>query len=174
MTKQTGWSGFADNVVLVACLSTPQHLSQCNQDGHHVATSLKLIFYSVYVLQQESTPRGGLGGSPISNNILTLQIQSAISRKWTDILKKNTYNSPLLEIKNKIYVNKSQLEIEKVKCTYFYWYLITNIQYTPRAISAWENVYTNFKGKDNNFWKIIFKMTFLRNRQTLYKQISIK
>ncbi len=30
----------------------------------------------------------------------------------------------------------------------------------PKAIPAWENIYTNFKYKDNNFRRIIVKMPF--------------
>ncbi len=81
----------------------------------------------------------------------TLQIQSTIPKEWTNTLKKNNYSSPSLDIKNKIYINKSKLEIEKVKCKDFYWHLISKIQHTPRVITAWVNIYTNLKGKDNNF-----------------------
>ncbi len=96
----------------------------------------------------------------------TLQIQSTIPKEWTNILKKNNYSSPPLEIENKIYINKSKLEIGKVNCKDFYWHLISKIQHTPRAITVWENAYKNFKGNDNNFWKMIFKIPCLCTRQT--------
>ncbi len=88
--------------------------------------------------------------------------------------KENNYNSSSLEIKNKIYINKSKLEIERVKCKDFYWHLISSIQHTPRAITAWENIYTNFKGNDNNFWKTIFKMPFLFTRPTSIQTFQYK
>ncbi len=94
----------------------------------------------------------------------TLQIQSTLPKEWTKTLKKNNYSSPSLEIKNKIYINK--LEIETVICRDFYRHLISKIQHMPRAITAWENAYTNFKGKNNHFWKTIVKMPFLCTRQT--------
>ncbi len=74
----------------------------------------------------------------------TLQIQSTILKEWTNTLKKNNYSSLSLEIKNKIYINKSKLEIETVKCKDFYWHLISKFQHMPRAIIALGNVYTNF------------------------------
>ncbi len=96
-----------------------------------------------------------------TNYMETLQIQSTIPKEWTNTIKKNNYSSQSLEIKNKIYINKSKLEIEKVKCKDFYWHLISKIQHKPRAITAWENIYTNFKGKDNNFSKTVLKIHFL-------------
>ncbi len=57
-----------------------------------------------------------------TNYIETLQIQSTIPKEWINTLKKNNYSSPLPEIKNKIYINKSKLEIEKIKCKDFYWH----------------------------------------------------
>ncbi len=44
----------------------------------------------------------------------------------------------------------------------------------PRAITAWENVYTNFKGKDINFWRMIFKIPFLCSRQTSMQTFQYK
>ncbi len=38
-----------------------------------------------------------------------------------------------------------------MKCKDYYWHLITNIMHTPNAITAWENIYTNFKSKMNNY-----------------------
>ncbi len=35
-----------------------------------------------------------------------------------------------------------------------------------KAITAWENIYTNFKSKDNSFWKTIFKIPFICSRHT--------
>ncbi len=44
----------------------------------------------------------------------------------------------------------------------------------PRAIKAWENVYTNFKGRDTNFSKTIFTIPFLCTRHTSIQTFQYK
>ncbi len=44
----------------------------------------------------------------------------------------------------------------------------------PRAILAWENVFPNFKHKDNLFWETIFKMNFTFTRDTSPQTIQYK
>ncbi len=68
----------------------------------------------------------------------TLQIQSTISKEWTNTFKKNNYSSPALEIKKNIYINKSKLEIE-------IGHLIIKFQLTLKTITAWE-MFTQKKG----------------------------
>ncbi len=46
--------------------------------------------------------------------------------------------------------------------------------HTFEAITKWENIYTNFKLKDHNFWKAIFKMTFLCSRRTAIQTLQYK
>ncbi len=42
---------------------------------------------------------------------------------------------------------------KKSKCKDYYWRLINNISHSRKEISAWENIYTNFKNKDDSFGK---------------------
>ncbi len=90
------------------------------------------------------------------------------------ILKQNTYSTPVTNIQNTIYINNSKLQLDKVKRKIYYWHLINNIIHTPKAITKWENIYTNFKLKDHNFWKAIFKMTFLCNKHTAIQTFQYK
>ncbi len=96
----------------------------------------------------------------------TLQIQSSISKSWTKTLKQNPYSSPISNIQYSILINRSKLEIVEFKCKDYYWHFINNIMHTPKAITEWENIYTNFKSKDSSFWKTIFKMHFICSRHT--------
>ncbi len=98
--------------------------------------------------------------------LATMQIQDKIPKKWKHILKQYTYTAPISNIKNSIHINKSKKELEKIKYKDIYWHLINNIQHTPKAIISWENVYSNFKNKGNIFWNNIFKMQFIRTRDT--------
>ncbi len=45
---------------------------------------------------------------------------------------------PTFRQKNNIYINKSKIELEKIKCKGIYWHIINNIQRTPKAIISWE------------------------------------
>ncbi len=91
----------------------------------------------------------------------TLQIQSSIPKNWIKTLKQNKYSTPISNIQNSILINKSKREIVEIKCKVYYWHLINNIMHMPKAITAWENIYTNFKSQDCCFWKTIFKMPFI-------------
>ncbi len=51
-------------------------------------------------------------------------------------------------------------------CKDIYWHLINNIQHIPKAITSWENVYSNFKNKGNMFWNTIFKIPFITTTDT--------
>ncbi len=103
-----------------------------------------------------------------TNHIVTLQnfIHSSIPNNWTKTLKEKIYSTPLANIQNSIYINKSKSNVQKVKCKEYYWHLINQFSHLPKAISAWENIYSNFKNKDNRFWKRVFKMTFICAKQT--------
>ncbi len=90
------------------------------------------------------------------------------------ILKQNTYSTPVTNIQNTIYINNSKLQLDKVKCKIYYWHLINNIIHTPKAIIKWGNIYTNYKLKDHNFWKAIFKMLFLCSRNTTIQTFQYK
>ncbi len=90
------------------------------------------------------------------------------------ILKQNTYSTPVTNIQNTIYINNSKLQLDKVKCKIYYWHLINNIVHTPKAIIKWENIYTNLKLKDHNFWKVIFKMPFLCSRHPTIQTFKYK
>ncbi len=90
------------------------------------------------------------------------------------ILKQDTYSTPVTNIQNTIYIINSKLQLDKVKCKIYYWYLINNNMHTLKAIIKWENIYTNFKIKDHNFWKAIFKMPFLCSRHTTIQTLQHK
>ncbi len=96
----------------------------------------------------------------------TLQIQSSIPKNWIKTLNQITYSIPFSNIQNSILINKSKREIVEIKCKDYWLHLINNIMHTPKAITAWENIYTNFKSKDNSFWKTIFKMPFICRQHT--------
>ncbi len=53
-------------------------------------------------------------------------------------------------------------------------HLVNNIQHTPKAITYWENVYSNFKNKGNMFWNTIFKMLFITTRDTSLQSFQYK
>ncbi len=65
------------------------------------------------------------------------------------VLKQNVYSVPILNIKNRLHINNSKIEMEKVKCKDIYWHLINIVNHTPKAILAWENVYTSLKNKED-------------------------
>ncbi len=44
----------------------------------------------------------------------------------------------------------------------------------PKAITSWENIYTNFKSKDCSLYKTIFKMPFLCSRHTSIQALQYK
>ncbi len=96
------------------------------------------------------------------------------SWNWTIILKQNAYSTLVTNIQNTIYINNSKLRLDKVKCKIYYWHLINNIIHIPKTIIKWENIYTHFKLKDHNFWKAIFKMTFLCSRHTTIQTFQYK
>ncbi len=91
----------------------------------------------------------------------TLQIQSSIPKNWIKTLKQNTYNTAKSNLQNRILINKSKLEIIEIKCKDYYWHLIKNIMQMLKAITAWENIYTNLTSKDSSFWNTMFKMPFI-------------
>ncbi len=70
------------------------------------------------------------------------------------------------------------INIDKTKAKYIckdiYWHLINKIQHTPKAITYWENIYSNFKNKGNIFWNIIFKMPFIITRDTSIQSFQYK
>ena len=109
-----------------------------------------------------------------TNYIETLQIQSSIPKTWTKKLKQHIYNTPINNIQNCIFINKSKRELVEIKCKDYYWHLINNITHTPKAIIAWENIYTNFKFKDKDFWQTIFKMPFICSRHTSIQAFQYK
>ncbi len=109
-----------------------------------------------------------------TNHIATLQIYSSLPNYWIKTLKERIYCTPLANIQNSIYINKSKLNVEKVKCKEYYRHLIKNFSHLPKAISLWENIYINFKNKDDNFWKTIFKMPFICSRHTTIQTFQYK
>ncbi len=54
-----------------------------------------------------------------TNHIVVLHIYSSIPNNWSKILKQ-VYCSPLTDIQNSIHINKSKLEVEKVKFKDYY------------------------------------------------------
>ncbi len=112
------------------------------------------------------------------NYIETLHIQLSIPENRIKMLKQKTYSTPISNIQNSILINKSKREIVETNCKDYYWHLIKNITHMPKAIIAWENIYTNFIFKGDSFWKTIFKMPFICSQHTsiqtfLYKIIHI-
>ncbi len=101
-----------------------------------------------------------------TNHIVTIQIYSSLPNNWIKSLKERIYSTPLANIPNSIYINKSKLNVEKVKCKEYYWNLIKKKSHLTKAISSWENIYINFKNKDDSFWKTILKVPFICSRQT--------
>ncbi len=55
-----------------------------------------------------------------TNHIVTLQIHSSIPNNGTKTLKEKIYSPPLGNIQNRIYINKSKLNVEIVKCKEYY------------------------------------------------------
>ncbi len=84
------------------------------------------------------------------------------------------YAVPILNIKNRLHINNSKMELEKVKCKDIYWHLINNITHTPKAIITWENVYTSLKNKEEKFWKTLFTITFISTRDTRLQSFQYK
>ncbi len=76
-----------------------------------------------------------------------LQIYSSIPKDWIKILKEKVCSSPLTDIQNRIQINNTKIEIQKIKCMDFYWHLINNNFHKPKAISSWGNTYINLKIK---------------------------
>ncbi len=101
-----------------------------------------------------------------TNHIVTLQIHSIIPNNWSKTLKENIYSTPLANIQNSICINKSKLNVEKVKRKEDYSHLINKFSHLPKAI------YINFKNKDDSFWKTIFKIPFICSRQTTIKTLQ--
>ncbi len=99
---------------------------------------------------------------------------SRLPNNWIKTLNERIYSTPLANIQNSIYINKSKLNVEKVKCKEYYWHLIKKFSHLPKAISSWENIYINFKYKDDNFWNTIFKMPFICSRQTTIQTFQYK
>ncbi len=114
------------------------------------------------------------------NTILTttylaiIQIQESIPKKWMKVLKQNVYAVPVLNIKNHLHINNSKMELEKVKCKDIYWHLINNITHMPKAIIAWENVYTRLKNKEDKVWKTLFTIAFISTRDTRLQSFQYK
>ncbi len=104
----------------------------------------------------------------------TIQIQDCIPKKWKHILKQYTYTAPISNIKIAFILTNVKKELEKIKCKDIYRHLINNIQHTPKAITSWENVYSNFKNKGNIFWDTIFKMPFIITRDTSIQSFQYK
>ncbi len=63
---------------------------------------------------------------------------------------------------------------EKVKYKEYYWHLFNKFPHLTKAISSCENIYINFKNKDESFWKTIFKMPFICSRQTTIQTFQYK
>ncbi len=76
-----------------------------------------------------------------------LQIYSSIPKDGIKILKENVYSSPLTNTQNRIHINITNIEIQKLKFKDFYWHLINSNFHKPKAISPWGNTYINFKMK---------------------------
>ncbi len=69
-------------------------------------------------------------------------------------------------IQTRLHINNSKMEMEKVKCKDIYWQLINNITHMPKAIIAWENVYTSLKKKKESFLKTLFTIPFILTQDT--------
>ncbi len=108
------------------------------------------------------------------NYIDVLQLQSSIPKYYMNILKQNTCSTPVTNIQITIFINNYKLQLYKVKCKIYYWHLINNIIHIPKVITKCENIYTNFNLKDHNFWKPIFKMSFLFSRHTAIQTFQYK
>ncbi len=109
-----------------------------------------------------------------TNRIVTLQIYSSLPNNWIKTLNERMYRTPLANIQNSIYINKSKLNVEKIKRKEYYCHLIKKFSHLPKAISSWENIYINFKNKVESFWKTIFKMPFICSRQTTIQTFQCK
>ncbi len=48
------------------------------------------------------------------NQILTLQIYSSIPKDWIKILKEKVYSFPITDIPNRIQINNTKIEIQKL------------------------------------------------------------
>ncbi len=103
-----------------------------------------------------------------------LQIQWNIPKNWIKTLIQNTQSTLISNIQNSIIINKSKQEIVEIKCKDYYWHLITNIMHMPKAITPWENIYTNFKSKDSSFWKTILKCPSYVADTLQYKHSNVK
>ncbi len=66
------------------------------------------------------------------------------------------------------------MQIVEIKCKDYYWHLFNTIMHIPKPITAWENIYTNFKSKDSSFWKTIFKMPFICSQHTSIQAFQYK
>ncbi len=90
------------------------------------------------------------------------------------VLKQNVYSVPILNIKNAFILIIQKVELENVKCKDIYWHLINNISHMPKAIIAWENVYTSLKNREDKFWKTIFTIPFISIRDTRLQSFQYK
>ncbi len=90
------------------------------------------------------------------------------------VLKQNVYAVPILNIKNRLHINNSKMELEKVKCKDIYWHLINNITHMPKAILVWENMYTSSKNKEDKFWKTILQFHSFQHEIQDYNHFNIK
>ncbi len=57
---------------------------------------------------------------------------------------------------------------------YISWHLINNIIHMPKAIIAWENVYTSLKNKEDKFRKTRFTIPFISTRDTRLQSFQCK
>ncbi len=84
-----------------------------------------------------------------TNHIVTLQIHSSIPNNWTKNSRRKIFSTPL-DIQNSIFIYKSKLNVEKVKCKEYHWHIINTFSHLPKAISPWEDIYIYFKSNDND------------------------
>ncbi len=75
---------------------------------------------------------------------------------------------------NSINVNNKVLNIEKIKCKYFYWHLINKASHMPNNILKWCETYPDFKNADPKTWRRIFKVPFQVIRETRIQTFQYK
>ncbi len=90
------------------------------------------------------------------------------------VLKQNVYAVPILNMKHRLHINNSKMQLEKVKCKNIYWHLINNITHTSKAIIAWDNVYTSLKNKEDKFWKTLFTIPLISTQDTRLQSFQYK
>ncbi len=90
------------------------------------------------------------------------------------MLKPKTYNTQIDNIQNNILIKKSRREIVKINCKDYYWHLNNNSTRMPKAITAWENIQSNFNLKITALGKLSLKCPSSVSPTLQYNHSNIK